>query len=173
MSSYTRLSAEDRECISILLHTDLSCSKIASMLERSISTIIREIMRNGSGVAYRVFPAHSKARERQRDAHRKELRLEADDELKALVLLKLRLFWSTKQRYAPFPLLASRWCNTAPTSAGQTLILDMLWHSIHKGIGFWQDRATVPQELPHRVPFKSKRRVGVMGLFPSGVSMMN
>jgi len=51
----------------------------------------------GAGARARAFPAHSKARERQRDAHRKELRLGADDELKALVLLKLRLFWSPKQ----------------------------------------------------------------------------
>ena len=97
MEPYKRLNSEERELISILLYAGYSFQEIGKLLKRSLSTISREVLRNGGRKAYRAFPAHSKAKEKQRYAHRRELKIEQDVHLKSLVLEKLRLFWSPEQ----------------------------------------------------------------------------
>lgn len=97
MEPYKRLNSEERELISILLYAGYSFQEIGKLLKRSLSTISREVLRNGGRKAYRAFPANSKAKEKQRDAHRRELKIEQDVHLKSLVLEKLRLFWSPEQ----------------------------------------------------------------------------
>jgi transposase, IS30 family len=97
MESYKRLNSEERELISILLYAGYSFQDIGKLLNRSLSTISREVLRNGGRQAYRAFPAHSTAKEKQRYAHRRELKIEQDQQLKSLILEKLRLFWSPEQ----------------------------------------------------------------------------
>lgn len=97
MKSYKRLNSEERELISILTAFSYTASGIAEILSRSISTITREIRRNSSAGVYRAFPAHSKARERQRYTHKRKLKIDSDPDLKTDILVKLRLFWSPKQ----------------------------------------------------------------------------
>ena len=58
-----RLSASDREEILLGLSRGESMSEIARGLGRSPSTVTREIKANGGRDAYRVWPAHLRARE--------------------------------------------------------------------------------------------------------------
>jgi len=60
------LNASDREEILLGLHRGESMSAIARTLERSSSTVTREVKANGGPEAYRVWPAHMRARERTR-----------------------------------------------------------------------------------------------------------
>jgi len=60
------LNASDREEILLGLHRGESMSAIARTLERSSSTVTREVKANGGPEAYRVWPAHIRARERTR-----------------------------------------------------------------------------------------------------------
>ncbi len=56
--NYTRLTAEDREIISQLIAQDESLPTIAKRLNRSTSTISRELARNRSaGKPYKAFHA--------------------------------------------------------------------------------------------------------------------
>lgn len=148
MKTYKRLSSEERELISILLYAGFPCSRIGMLLDRPASTITREIKRNGNGVAYRAFPAHSKAGERQRCAHRKVVRLESDDELRRLVLLKLRLFWSPKQ--------ISNWLKTE-------MNMDLSHETIYQFI-YVQGRGELKKELISCLRQRKPRRQNCKGL---------
>jgi len=57
------LNASDREEILLGLHRGESMSAIACTLERSSSTVTREVKANGGPEAYRVWSAHIRARE--------------------------------------------------------------------------------------------------------------
>lgn len=97
MKTYQRLSADERELISILTVFSYPAVGIAAILSRTVSTITREIKRNSSAGVYRAFPANSRAKERQRDTHKRKLKIELDPAMKLDIHTKLRLFWSPKQ----------------------------------------------------------------------------
>jgi IS30 family transposase len=72
---YSHLSLEEREEIAIGLETGLKQCEIASRLQRSPSTVSREIKRNKSGIGkkpYRVSWAQYQADERKRLSHKKQ-----------------------------------------------------------------------------------------------------
>src|ERR1019366_7141911 len=56
------LTASDREEILLGLQRDESMSAIARALGKAPSTVTREVKVNGGRVAYRVWPAHARAR---------------------------------------------------------------------------------------------------------------
>lgn len=97
MKPYVRLSAEEREFISIFTAIGHSALHIGALLDRSTSTITRELSRNAVGGVYRAFPALSKAWERARNTHRRPGLIDGAPEMKSLILEKLRLFWSPTQ----------------------------------------------------------------------------
>jgi IS30 family transposase len=95
--SYDQLSLENRISLAQLRGEGLSIRQIAAALDRSPSTIARELKRNsGSQVGYK--PGH--AQERTRARHWKGSRLERNSELAQKVLACLKSGWSPEQTSA-------------------------------------------------------------------------
>jgi len=89
------LSLEEREEISRGLATGRSVRSIAGFLDRSASTVSREINRNGGAIRYRAAVADKTAWKR---ARRPKLCLLAKNiRLKGLITAKLRENWSPEQ----------------------------------------------------------------------------
>lgn len=103
MKKYTRLSAEERETISLFNAQGETFSFIADVLGRHVSTIGREVYRHTQpgtteqGGGYRAGLAHQRAKTQARISHRKPHRLPANEALLSLVHQKLRLRWSPNQ----------------------------------------------------------------------------
>lgn len=97
MKSYQRLSLSEREEISRYLAMNYTYRQIGVLLQRSPSTICREIQRGSYGRrAYRAIPAHRYA---YRMAHirRKELKLDSNPRLQREVIKYLNLRWAPEQ----------------------------------------------------------------------------
>ena len=62
--TFKQLSKEERTQMEVLLHQGFSFSKVASALGRPVSTISREVRRNGGGRLYSGAVAHHKALKR-------------------------------------------------------------------------------------------------------------
>jgi len=91
---YEQLSLEERCTIARLREAGQSCRQIASALDRSPSSISRELRRNGGRqVGYRPVYAQEQTRARRWSGSR----LERDDPLRDLVLDRLRAGWSPEQ----------------------------------------------------------------------------
>jgi IS30 family transposase len=68
-----RLQPEEREQISLMLSNNSTMMQIAAVLNRSASTIGMEVYRNHSPGGYRAVSAHSQAKKRERDSHRRRV----------------------------------------------------------------------------------------------------
>jgi IS30 family transposase len=89
------LTTEEREEISRGLATGRSCRFIAAELDRSPSTVSREVARNGGRLAYRAAQADARA---WKTAQRpKPCKLSTHSKLCRLVADKLRRRWSPRQ----------------------------------------------------------------------------
>lgn len=95
---YTRLSAEEREEISRGIWAEESFSTIANRLNRSPSTVTREVWSqvNRKVHAYHAVPAHQAALDRRKSKGRKR-KLETHEQLQAYVHDKLRCEWSPEE----------------------------------------------------------------------------
>ncbi|WP_194853141.1 IS30 family transposase, partial [Nocardia sp. SYP-A9097] len=96
------LDAAERETISRGLSARISLRAIAVELDRSPSTISREVERNGGRDAYRALDAQERADERRRRP--KQLLLERNPRLREHVVEKLELEWSPEQIARRLPL---------------------------------------------------------------------
>lgn len=92
--SYQRMNLSEREELSIDYAQGLSIQAIARRLNRSPSTISRELARNRTGFYYRAVTAQRKA---DRRCFRKPRRLAVDARLRHLVWRWLRREWSPEQ----------------------------------------------------------------------------
>lgn len=100
--SYEHISIEDRACLYTLLNKKLGIRAIARALQRSPSTILREIKRNsrnvGNGEGYlKYYPkyAEKQYRIRRKKCHRYP---EYDnDDVKSYIEEKIKLHWSPEQ----------------------------------------------------------------------------
>ena len=91
---YEQLSLEERCTIARLREAGQSLQQIAAALDRSPSTISRELKRNtGKHVGYKPAYAQDQARARRWSGSR----LERDDVLRDVVLDRLRAGWSPEQ----------------------------------------------------------------------------
>lgn len=95
MPSYTRLSLQEREELSLGLLAGLSLRAMASALGRAASTLSREIRRNSAGWDYRAVRAQRYARQRRAGCGWR--RLDRDVRLRGWVLGRLRRYWSPQQ----------------------------------------------------------------------------
>src|SRR6201996_8195766 len=92
--SYEQISLEDRCEITRLSADGSSVRQIAAALDRSPSTISRELKRNrGAQVGYRSSYANQQSRARRW----KGSRLERDESLRAAVIERLASGWSPEQ----------------------------------------------------------------------------
>ena len=89
------LRADERETISRLLVEDASFSRIAAELRRPVSTVSREVNRNGGRAAYRATSAEARAADCARRP--KLCRLARLRKLRRTVAAKLRDLWSPQQ----------------------------------------------------------------------------
>lgn len=90
--NYTHLTQEERYQIYALKRAGHGQSEIAGVLNRSASTISRELRRNGGERGYRPKQAHSLARERQASNAR-----QIDEATWRIAQAKLREDWSPEQ----------------------------------------------------------------------------
>lgn len=90
-----RLSLEEREEIRFGLARNESMSVIARGLNRSPSTVTREVKVNGGREGYRVWPAHQRAE--QCTKRPKASKLSLNVELCARVIEGLESFWSPEE----------------------------------------------------------------------------
>ena len=95
MPSYTRLSLQEREEVSLGLLAGLSIRAMASAMGRSASTLSREIRRNSALGVYRAVRAQRYARGRRARCGCRRLR--ANVRLWRWVFGRLRRFWSPQQ----------------------------------------------------------------------------
>lgn len=97
-----QLTIEEREAISRGLAADTSLRDIAHSLGRTVSTISREVSRNGGKNAYRAMSAHDRAQEQRRRP--KPYRLDIHEKLRHHVINKLLLNWSPEQIAGELPM---------------------------------------------------------------------
>ena len=89
------LTAAEREEIRVVLSANMSIRAIAKMLDRSPSTISREIARNRGRRYYKAIDADNRAKRMSKRP--KPGKLELNEELRQLVMAKLELKWSPEQ----------------------------------------------------------------------------
>jgi IS30 family transposase len=89
------LSLAEREEISRGLGAGLTKTRIAARLGRAVSTVCREVTRNGGTSAYRATVADSRAGDRA--ARPQACKLAGSGRLRRTVAAKLRLQWSPEQ----------------------------------------------------------------------------
>ena len=98
MKRYKRLSIEDREEISRLLMLKLSFREIGLKMDRSPSTILREVRRYRSNrTIYRAVSGHQHAVKLSRSRRIGKRKLFTNKILLKIVKSKLNLFWSPEQ----------------------------------------------------------------------------
>ena len=91
----THLTSEEREEIRVALSAKMSIRAIAKLLDRSTSTISREVARNRGRRYYKAVDADRRAR---RMAKRPKLgAIELNRKLKTIIIEKLELCWSPEQ----------------------------------------------------------------------------
>ena len=97
MKTYQRLNLVEREEISRYLVLDCSCRQIATVLNRSTSTITREIRRcQITRLKYRAVLAHQRSRQVARKS-RRQRKLDTNRPLNEFVFKHLHLRWSPEQ----------------------------------------------------------------------------
>ena len=94
---YKQLSIEEREKIQKLIWEKISLRKIAKILGRSHTSILRELNKSNKGRPYQYKPrlAHERALEKRKSRGRKE-RLK-NERIRKYVFLHLKLRWSPEQ----------------------------------------------------------------------------
>lgn len=94
MKGYKRLDLIEREEISRCLAIDYSYRDIAKRLNRSVSTICREINNNGNRFRYRAVNAEKQAKT---EIIRKQRKLDTNIRLQKIVINYVKLRWSPEQ----------------------------------------------------------------------------
>lgn len=94
---YQRLTNEERESISRGLAQKKSIRSIAREMERSPSTIAREIKRNCGKTGYRAFSAKQRARAAAGSRRKGKSKLAQREALRQYVLGKLNEEWSPRE----------------------------------------------------------------------------
>lgn len=102
---HKHLSAEERLFIEIFLDQDMSIREIASALNRSHTSILRELRRNSTHGGYRATTAQRRAETRRKQP--RHFRRQQHAPLVAYVDIKLRRDWSPEQ-------IANRMCLDYP-----------------------------------------------------------
>ena len=149
------LSLHEREEISRGVAAGLSNAEIARRLERSPSTVSRELARHHGRACYRAAEAESEAWDRGRRP--KRCRLESRPDLRRLVASKLRLDWSPEQ--------ISHWLKQAHADAPE---MHISHETIYRSL-FVQARGVLKKELmAHLRSRRSYRRAKVASTTKQG-----
>lgn len=96
MKPYTHFTLKERICLEEMRKSGKKISEIAKLMDRSKSTISRELKRNSNKQGlYNSWGAYSKATARRKKSVRQP-RIEKDSELYDYICEKLKLYWSPK-----------------------------------------------------------------------------
>lgn len=95
--SYHRLTTSEREEISRSLAMGLKLADIAHSLNRSPSTLSREIGKNGGTKQYRAFSAKQRAKRTATSRRSGKSRLAREGRLRAIVIKRLQKRWSPRE----------------------------------------------------------------------------
>lgn len=154
-----RLSVHEREEILLGLHRGESMRSIARGLDRSASTVTREVAANGGRECYRIWPAHQRARFCTKRP--KPAKLESPA-LCAKVTTWLEEFWSPKE-------IANRLALDFPDDPTMRISHETIYQSL-----FVQGRGELRRELARclrsgRTTRRSQGRVEKRGKIPEMV----
>jgi len=158
------LTLEERESISRALASERSIRSVARELNRSPSTISREIARNGGAVKYRASIAEQAFLKRTKRP--KSLLLAVRPDLRCLVEKKLASNWSPEQ--------IAGWLKSRQTSAGKEMYVSH--ETIYKSL-FIQTRALFRAELKKHLRTKrmfrhaKSHKVGTRGQILDAISI--
>lgn len=144
---YHHVTREIRSQIYALKATGTSLRKIASVVERHVSTISREITRNTGGRGYRYKQADAKAVERRINASRAPKKLTPD--LIAIIETHLREEWSPDQ-------IAGRLKKKGIATISHEAIYQLIWKDKRSG-------GTLFKQLRHNGKKYNKRSSGKAG----------
>lgn len=152
--SLLHLSLSDREEIRAGVERGASFRAIARLLNRSVSTISREIERNGGRDAYRAWRADERAVHASRRP--REAKIEANTELRRVIEAKLRKRWSPEQ-------IAQHLRRTYPHDEGMQASHETIYQSL-----FVQARGSLHKDLTaflrtRRASRKARGRVETRG----------
>jgi IS30 family transposase len=135
------LSLADREEVRAGIERGDSLRATSRLLNRSVSTISREVERNGGRDAYRAWRADERAVQASRRP--REAKIEANPELRRVIEAKLRKRWSPEQ-------IAQHLRRTYPHDEGMQASSETIYQSL-----FVADARLTPQG-PHRLPEDSQ-----------------
>jgi transposase, IS30 family len=93
---YSRLENQEREAISRGLAQKKSMREIAKEIDRSASTVAREIRRNSGKTGYRAFSASQRAARAAASRRKGKSKLEKQETLRRYVMGKMREEWSPR-----------------------------------------------------------------------------
>lgn len=133
-SHYSQLDYQDRQTIAISLEQGLSIRAIGRVLNRSASTISREIARNSGGNGYSCRYAQQR-RERRRRHARPQPKLVAGNPLFESITELLRQRWSPQQ-------IAAHLAKLHPSDAAQRASHETIYNVIYA-----QPRGELRKEL--------------------------
>lgn len=138
-----RLTLEDREEISRGIACKESMRQIAKRLRRPVSTVSREVARNGGAASYRAAMAHKQALIKLRRP--KPCKLDLNEKLCQHVVEKLELDWSPEQIAGELPL-------SFPDDESMRISHETIYKTI-----FIQARGSLEKEL--RAHLRTKRKL--------------
>jgi IS30 family transposase len=96
-NKYKRLGNKERESISRGLAEKKSIREIARKIDRSASTVAREIKRNSGKASYRAFSASQRAKTSAASRQKGKSKIAKQEALRRYVLEKLKEEWSPKE----------------------------------------------------------------------------
>jgi IS30 family transposase len=163
MKSYRRLSRNERDEIAVMMNRGHSLRQVAFWLGRSHSSLSRELVRNKGSHRYRPADAHHSARLRQRNNHRRPLKLQNHPRLRRLVIRWLKKGWSPEiiagrlKHHAGFPLVSYssiyRWVRAEAQDLSRHLLRARLVPR-PRGSGSWKKRS-----IPYRVSIHERPEI--------------
>jgi len=94
--SYNHLTIDERCCIYNFVNSGLSIREIAKAMQRSPSTISRELKRNSHSISHIYYPeaAKRKYQERRKKCHKEKIK---NDKIIEYISKKIQLRWSPEQ----------------------------------------------------------------------------
>jgi IS30 family transposase len=152
MSGYTQLTQEERYQIYILKKAEYSQTEIAGLLERSKSTISRELRRNRGLKGYRPQQAHNLALERRYDKAQPRISSQVWQQVEALI----RDEWSPEQIVGRIAMeqrvsISHEWIYRyiyADKHSGGNLYRSLRCQKIRrKRYGLYSRRGTIPNQV--------------------------
>jgi IS30 family transposase len=149
MKTYKHLTIEERETIQLMLWEKKSIRKIAKKLNRSPSSVSREIKKNISGRnIYTPRSSHSRALEKRKSRGRKN-RLK-NDLVRSYVVSRLKQKWSPEQ-------ISGRIRIDLNQTISHEAIYQYIYHQIHRqGCGYVKPNC---EDLRIYLRRKRKRRI--------------